>query len=103
MESGAQLILRERLRQIQKEGWTKEHDDAHVGNELLGAARAYALVAYHPNIFGEDFPPTSFPSKWDKKWWKPSKDPKRNLVKAGALIAAEIDRLLRKEENEAGD
>ena len=30
---------------------------------------------------------------WAKKWWKPSDDPVRNLVKAGALIAAEIDRL----------
>lgn len=30
---------------------------------------------------------------WDMKWWKPSDDPIKNLVKAGALIAAEIDRL----------
>lgn len=30
---------------------------------------------------------------WDYKWWKPSDDPIKNLVKAGALIAAEIDRL----------
>ena len=30
---------------------------------------------------------------WDKKWWKPSDDPIKNLIKAGALIAAEIDRL----------
>lgn len=30
---------------------------------------------------------------WDMKWWKPSKDPIKNLIKAGALIAAEIDRL----------
>jgi hypothetical protein len=32
---------------------------------------------------------------WDEKWWKPSTNPIRNLVKAGALIAAEIDRLQR--------
>jgi hypothetical protein len=32
---------------------------------------------------------------WDQDWWKPSPDPIRNLVKAGALIAAEIDRLQR--------
>jgi len=30
---------------------------------------------------------------WGSEWWKPSKDPIRDLVKAGALIAAEIDRL----------
>jgi len=29
---------------------------------------------------------------WGKEWWKPS-DRRRDLVKAGALIAAEIDRL----------
>lgn len=32
---------------------------------------------------------------WDENWWKPSLDPIRNLVKAGALLAAEIDRLQR--------
>jgi hypothetical protein len=34
---------------------------------------------------------------WDPSWWKPSPDPIRNLVKAGALIAAEIDRLQRRQ------
>ena len=29
---------------------------------------------------------------WPPEFWKPSDDPVRNLVKAGALIAAEIDR-----------
>ena len=107
MESGAQLILRERLRQIQQEGWSKEHDDEHTKGELLGAARAYALVAYHQEKFGKiivtEAPPASWPDNWDNEWWKPSKNPKRNLVKAGALIAAEIDRLIRKEENDAAN
>lgn len=31
----------------------------------------------------------------EEKWWKPSDDPIRNLVKVSALIAAEIDRLKR--------
>lgn len=30
---------------------------------------------------------------WERKWWKPSNEPIKNLIKAGALIAAEIDRL----------
>ena len=103
MSSGAQLILKERLRQISEEGWSKAHDDEHVGQEMLGAARAYAIVAQHQQEFKKwiiSDPPASWPYDWDIKWWKPSKDPKRNLVKAGALIAAEIDRLLRKEEND---
>lgn len=36
-----------------------------------------------------------FPWPWATDWWKPSDDPITNLVRAGALIAAEIDRLLR--------
>jgi hypothetical protein len=38
---------------------------------------------------------TSLPANWpwEGEWWKPSTDPVRNLVKAGALIASEIDRL----------
>lgn len=71
--SGITLIAHERYRQIMQEGWTPEH----VACELA---------------------PAAWP--WDKEWWKPSKDQVRNLVKAGALIAAEIDRLQRKESHE---
>jgi hypothetical protein len=39
---------------------------------------------------------------WDGEWWKPNyNDPVRNLVKAGALIAAEIDRVLARRTNGA--
>lgn len=34
---------------------------------------------------------------WDEKWWKP-KNPRRDLVKAGALILAEIERIDRQSE-----
>jgi hypothetical protein len=38
---------------------------------------------------------------WDKGWWKPTPDNRiRELEKAGALIAAEIDRLQRMEGKE---
>ncbi len=40
---------------------------------------------------------TSWP--WDEEWWKPDNDAVRNLAKAGALIAAEIDRLQRLQPN----
>lgn len=45
------------------------------------------------HAYGWDEAPNDWP--WDRSWWKPSPDPIRNLVKAGALIAAEIDRLQR--------
>jgi hypothetical protein len=45
----------------------------------------------------EEYLSKSYSWPWDAEWWKPSPDSVRNLVKAGALIAAEIDRLQRKE------
>lgn len=98
---GAKLIERERQRQVDVEGWTEEHDDQHINGELRDAAICYAMVC--DDRAGEnagDLWP------WDVRiavgMWKPSDDPIRNLVKAGALIAAEIDRLQRKQLLEAG-
>lgn len=102
MATGALLIAVERDRQITSEGWTDEHDDEHTGGDLIDAAHAYALAAMASyfdanNVTFADIragrPPNDWP--WEASWWKPSDDPIRNLVKAGALIAAEIDRLLR--------
>lgn len=92
---GAALIAAERERQIKKEGWTPEHDDGHGDFQLSVAARCYLIAARRqakslPKSFDQ---PLIWPWSWH--WWKPSHDPIRNLVKAGALIAAEIDRLLR--------
>ena len=99
--SGTFQIREERVRQMQVEGWTKEHDDEHDDAEMVKAARAYLWVALCETSFGansEDFRivPNDWPENWDHVWFKPSNDPIRNLVKAGALIAAEIDRLQRK-------
>lgn len=91
MKTGIELISEERIRQLCKEGWTPEHDDTHDMGELLRGGAAYALAA---NAGADALIPASWP--WSQRWWKPSDDPVRNLVKAGALIAAEIDRLQRK-------
>lgn len=87
-DSGAALIAAERQRQIEDEGWTAEHDDAHTGGEMADAAACYALGRADATINGVYLWP------WANGWWRPG-DPVRNLVKAGALIAAEIDRLKR--------
>lgn len=94
MPTGAQMILEERRRQIVKEGWTSEHDDAHTEKEIARAADTYMgeYIGWSDDETG-DAVPECWP--WDASWWKPSTDPIRNLVKAGALIAAEIDRLQR--------
>jgi hypothetical protein len=95
--SGVELIKAERQRQISVEGWTPEHDDTHDKGELLEASNGYILAAvrcmHHEFYRIEDRTPPGWP--FDKTWWKPSRDAIRNLVKAAALIAAEIDRLQR--------
>lgn len=101
---GTELVAKERLRQVNEEGWTPEHDAEHTGGDLIDAAHSYALAAmasYYDdtNVTFADIragkPAGDWP--WDESWWKPSEDPVRNLVKAGALIIAEIDRLLAQE------
>ncbi len=89
--TGAELIAAERQRQIEAEGWTPEHDDGHTQGELAAAAQCY-LARHDVRSDWNEMPPDWWP--WNA-WWKPSRDPVRNLVKAGALIAAEIDRLRR--------
>jgi hypothetical protein len=81
--SGAELIANERQRQVDGEGWTPEHDDKHDRGELTKAAVAYAL--YRPGFWPWPNVP-DMPVAGDR-------DRVRDLVKAGALIAAEIDRL----------
>lgn len=91
-------IAAERARQISSEGWTPDHDDEHEHGEMAMAAAAYAFASGHP-LYEEhwnDTPPPWW--KWDRKWWKP-KDARRNLVRAGALIVAEIERLDRAQHN----
>lgn len=86
-------VAAERRRQIDIEGWTQGHDDAHSDGELARAASCYA---YHGSWSASDRQKMAnrFPQNWpwDRRWWKP-KDARRDLVKAAALIIAEIERL----------
>lgn len=89
------LIREERDRQKAIEGWSEEHDDAHDDGELLLAARCYFDHATFANAGAArraDGVPMGWP--WDAASWKP-KTPVRDLVRAGALVLAEIDRLHR--------
>ncbi len=111
--TGAELIARERQRQIEEKGWTPEHDDEHGQGILALAACCYAapLRLYIKNNFANGFQISDpFPWKGDQRLRTGSRghgnvlpDPetytteerKDLLIKAGALIAAEIDRLQR--------
>ena len=81
-------VIAERQRQQSVEGWKPEHDDEHCNGELAMAAVCYINETGTVNRNGGK--PWGWP--WDASWWKP-KTRRRNLVKAGALILAEIERL----------
>lgn len=82
-------VLAERRRQIEAEGWTPEHDDQHDDNQLADAAAWYAAS---PSVRCEleDKGLVFWP--WAENWWKPG-DRRRELIKAAALILAEIERI----------
>jgi hypothetical protein len=92
-QTGVELIAAERQRQVEVEGWTPEHDAGHAGESLAIAACCYALPPTMRRYHFDGAAPTLWP--WSITAWKPTDDRVRELVKAGALIAAEIDRLQR--------
>lgn len=98
VRSGVVRISDERQRQILQEGWTPDHDTEHGPGDLAAAAQCYAEVATiqlrdpSSSDLRELLAGPSPIWPWEPSWWKPSDDPIRNLEKAGALTAAEIDR-----------
>jgi hypothetical protein len=96
---GINDVSTERLRQIEEEGYGSSNDDSYPGGELAAAGASYGMHAawnLAPTNVGKD--PLGIPLWWpfDVVHWKPS-DPRKNLVKAAALIIAEIDKIDRKE------
>src|SRR5260221_4354168 len=86
-------IAAERKRQVEVERYDSEHDDDHNRGELVNAAMAYCQAASTPRddtsiLAGK--PPLYWP--WEPRWWKP-KNPRRDLIRAAALIVAAIERL----------
>jgi hypothetical protein len=89
-------VLAERRRQIEAEGYNPEHDDEHVNDEIAALACYYAMPPAardwdatstgYSNTLGEAILPA--------RWAVPDPcDRRRELVKAGALILAEIERM----------
>jgi len=108
--TGIERIAKERQRQIFKEGWTHAHDDGHVNGEMATAAACYAApdkVFFERVTNPEHLTPGHIrpgkvyyhdPFPWDEDWDRRGDfDRIRQLEIAGALVAAEIDRLLRLE------
>lgn len=98
--TGSEMISYERNRQIYDEGWSSEHDDQHRLGEIIRDSIAYSTRAFYQiYINNETIIDSSLGWPWSLDWFKPSNDPILNLVKAGALIAAEIDRIQREEDS----
>lgn len=97
------MIAYERRRQVTEEGYKPEHDDTHEMGELASAAIAYASP-FHSikalSLISGEHEADVWP--WHPSEFRPSETSGlpslariRDLVKAGALIAAEIDRIQR--------
>lgn len=101
-------VARERTRQVNAEGWTPEHDDAHQDRSLALAGACYAMFA---SVSDSARASTDLPAglaaegedihgwsawlgiwPWERRFWKPT-DRRRDLIKAAALIVAEIERI----------
>lgn len=76
-------VLAERHRQVTVKGWTPEHDDTYIGCELAAAA-----ISYIEPMEAENY----WPADWHDGSFRPS-DYRRNLVKAVALLLAELERV----------
>ena len=86
--SGCDAIYNERKRQIEEEHYDENHDKNELIENLIWGSAAYATACRR-------FWP------WDLKYFKPGdltiSGVRRDLVKAGALIAAAIDKIDRGE------
>jgi len=93
-KTGVELIAIERKRQIEELGYDYAHDHLYADEQLAKAGAVYAL----PNKLRELWWGNDWASitrrfwPWDWKYWKPTPDDRiKELAKAGALIAAQID------------
>lgn len=86
-ERGVSLIAAERTRQVEEKGFDEIHDADHDTYEFVSAAAVY--IGCYEGVPKEELF-ALWP--WDRHSLHPEKDNVKNLVKAGALIAAAIDK-----------
>ena len=92
MKTGIELIAEERREQIEKHGWSKDHDQFEHSEGQIILAAEYALNPLQDNeLIQYGY------GGWEN--FEESIRGKQNIIErlkvAGALIAAEIDRIQR--------
>ena len=99
-KTGIEFISEERLRHPNVEGWTEERDLQYTDEYLASVAACYAMPEKQRDKYQsysmelKNFFPRWWPESWAIRWWKPTPENRiKELAKAGALIAAEIDRI----------
>jgi hypothetical protein len=90
VSAAARDVLAERERQQSGEGRSIGGDDAYTDGQLARAATAYCQSGSGWLYSDVRISPAAWP--FPDAWWKP-KGKRRDLVRAGALILAEIERL----------
>jgi len=86
LNRAARDVITERQRQVSAEGYSLLRDDRYVNGELAEAGAVYASLAGKPTTRSTAWP-------WKQETCKPSADRRRDMVKAAALLLAEIERL----------
>ena len=92
-------VARERVEQVTREGWTPEHDNIHTDRSLARAAATYAVHYAHRAFAADDLEAYQHEVGakddccWPDDWEFKPKNPRRDLVRAAALLLAEIERL----------
>lgn len=97
MKTGIELIAEERQEQLSKHNYTVQQDviyNSGIEKPLTKAAAALT-IEYGNGLAAQTMKPTN----WDEEYWNKmmEKPYKERLIIAGALIAAEIDRLQKTE------
>ena len=90
--TGIELIAQERAEQIEKHGWTAEHDAKHDSGALAVVAATLAVMHTDSTVTDPEEKHGTDNNPWGLED-KLKSDAIHSLKIAGALIAAEIDRL----------
>jgi hypothetical protein len=95
MKTGIELIAQERQKQIDKHGFTGKHHDEHPEFynilQLQHAATTLLMHEFEHVVDTKD----NLPDGWDQEWFDDlnARNRRERLIIAGALIAAELDRI----------